>query len=88
MWDACDAQHIRQCYAGVSERYVRWELAHGNESADTLALNRSLYLLLPDRYGNGSAIERFGPSITKMSNGTATIGIVGDCSCQNATCYY
>ena len=56
---------------------MAWEERHGVDSP--LELNRSLYLMVPDKFGNGSYTGRLGPLLTKWSRGerTAQIGIAG-----------
>lgn len=61
----------------MPKRYSSWMAQHDAvESAHDL--NRSLKLLLPDRYGNGSYVGRLGPLMNKWARGEpASIGIAG-----------
>ena len=74
---ACDAAPLGRAFHGVPKRYASWMAQHDAVESES-ELNSSLYLLLPDRYGNGSYVGRLGPLMTKWARGEpASIGIAG-----------
>ena len=65
----CEANALRAAVADTRARYDHWDaraLLETNVSGG-LNLSTSLYLLLPDRFGNGSRVGRLGDFLTRLN---------------------